>query len=207
MTIPPEIRDELADLFWSLSDGSFSPAGVERVEQLAQQYPEVQALYAQFMVMCGVLQWDHATLHAVNLNQECDSRDDECGTMNDELPASPPSVGVRLSADHSSFIIHHPSFLQGLLSNALFSYAIAAMILSTGVLASWIWKCPDAARPDLVANGSPITAPESDGAANEPIGLVTGAVNCQWADPKTAIVNGVLVPLGRKFGWPRGFLR
>lgn len=42
MTVPEEVQNELFDLFWSLGNGSFSSADIERVELLARQYPEVR---------------------------------------------------------------------------------------------------------------------------------------------------------------------
>ena len=41
-----------------MSVGSFSPADVERLEELAGQYPEARTFYAQYMAMCGLLQWE-----------------------------------------------------------------------------------------------------------------------------------------------------
>ncbi len=58
MTLPAEVRHELSDLLWSMSVGSFSPADVERLEELAGQYPEARTFYAQYMAMCGLLQWE-----------------------------------------------------------------------------------------------------------------------------------------------------
>ena len=42
MALPDETRRELTALFWSLQDGSFSPADVERLERLAEQHAEVR---------------------------------------------------------------------------------------------------------------------------------------------------------------------
>ncbi len=69
MTMPEHVRLELSGLLWSLGDGSFSPADVARIEELAVEYPEVHALYAQYMVICGMLQWERASHPSVSFGE------------------------------------------------------------------------------------------------------------------------------------------
>ena len=74
MTAPDETRHELFDLFWSLQDGSARAADVERFQQLAQESPEIRCSFAQFVAICGLMEWQRRA-----------TRNDECGMMNDEF--------------------------------------------------------------------------------------------------------------------------
>ena len=60
MTLPQPVQREVGELLWAFSDGSFSPADTARIEELVREYPEAGKLYARFMVICGVLQWEHS---------------------------------------------------------------------------------------------------------------------------------------------------
>ena len=199
MTAPQEVQNEVFDLFWSLGNGSFSLSDIERVELLARQYPEVRAWYGRFMVMCGVLQWDHATLHGGKLNRAGEGENHEGEMMNAGLPANTsPSLG-RPS---------QPSFLLldrlGSVGGVLLSYLCVAMVFAVGVVAARRWGQADDPR-QLVRDA--VVAPPRPVGASAPmiVGKITAMRDCRWitADP---VRVGDAVPDGRVFVMASGLL-
>ena len=167
MKLPDEIRRELCDLCWTLQDGSFSPADVERLERLAEQHPEVHALYAKFMVMCGALQWERKA--------------DEEGSGFRVLGSG--------DAVHPSSLIPHPSSIPPIIvdpsptlhspvGSFVFSHIAAAVILGIGLLIGLAWRIslpvPEEQKP-----GAPIIA--------SAVARITALADCKWSKQGSGI--------------------
>jgi hypothetical protein len=92
----------------------------------------------------------------------------------------------------------------------LFSYLLAAFIVGIGLLIGWEWQVSNS-RLDHQDAVQVAPQPAPAGLRPEPelvsVGRVTGMVDCQWADPKTATVNGARVALGQKYLLAAGLLQ
>jgi hypothetical protein len=60
--------------------------------------------------------------------------------------------------------------------------------------------------PEQVVKNSLPSTSSVPGAKAELVGQITGVVDCQWADPRTAVSDGDGVPLGQKFALASGYL-
>ena len=173
---------------------------MERVESLAEQYPEVRALYSRFIVMCGVLQWDHATLHGGEARpgrqgRKPRGRNDECRFAGKHV--------TRPRAAHSTFLFLL-QYRLGSVGGVLLSYFCVAMVFAVGVVASWRWGQADDPR-QLVRDA--VVAPPRPVGASVPmiVGKITAMRDCRWitADP---VRVGDAVPDGRVFVMASGLL-
>ena len=118
-----------------------------------------------------------------------------------------------------------PLSLAPVLGGAAFVYAVAALVLAAGAFAAWRWGA--VGRPAQVAKGAPgpranleqvglITGAvdcrwadrgTAAGAGPERIAVISGAVDCRWADADTAIEPGAAVLAGRRFALASGLLQ
>jgi hypothetical protein len=112
--------------------------------------------------------------------------------MNDE------STNVSTPIHHSSLTIHH----FGVPLSAALCYGLAILLLGAGVLAAWSWRLPDG--PPRVARDA-TAGPAAAGP--ERVGMISGAVDCRWADARTAIEPGAAVLAGRRFVLASGLLQ
>ena len=187
MKLPRSIRRELSDLLWSLNDGSFAPADVERLEQLAAQYPEVRRLYACFMAMCGILQWEHRDLDAEASAVATPSLPEPILPNNPSTTSFVAAPCLTLDSTHSA----QPAFVGG----ALFSYLTAALILATALAVAATWKLPShqpydyAVSPHqsvLPADGRPLPCVPKETI----VGQITGMVDCVLTNAEGRMMNG-----------------
>lgn len=78
-------------------------------------------------------------------NADGTTANDQCGTLNDELP-SQAGIVINLQAavpiDSSSLVIYHSDSSPSFFGGALFSYLMATLIVGMGLLAAWAWKLP-----------------------------------------------------------------
>ena len=117
---------------------------------------------------------------------------------NADLAADTPSANCSSPAvpQPSFFISGHYSHFLG---SAAISYGIAILLLSAGVLAAWTWGLPY--RVPNVANNAPAAA------GPERLAMISGAIDCRWADASTAIEPGAAVLAGRRFVLASGLLQ
>jgi hypothetical protein len=137
----------LFGLLSALSEGSCSPANVDRLQQLAAHHPEVHALYARFMMICSLLEWDGK---AASLGEDRSSS--QWWAVGEAKPEQRGNLRNQSPATTSPSTISYPlAFLQDLAGGALVTYAVAAMVLSVGLIAAWKWTMPAVRSPAAVA--------------------------------------------------------
>ena len=106
------------------------------------------------------------------------------------------SAGMVPSIHHSSFILHHLP---------LFSYAIAALLMATALVAARLWGPAGGLKP--TARHSPASAVQVTGdSAPAIVGRITGVKDCRWADPGAAAHDAEAVQRGRRYVLNGGLL-
>lgn len=177
-------RAELTELLTRLCDGDIDQADMDRLEALLIDDPASQDLYRRYMALDVELAWRAAGRPAPSQF---------------EPPVSVPFPTVVLPSA-STFGSSASSF-----SGFLFSYVMAAVIVSVGMLIGWMCQAP-LGQP--VANNVPhrATTPLRPVPEMVFVARVTGMVDCQWSDPKTEPFNGAYVPLGKKYALASGLM-
>ncbi len=209
MSLPHGWQNELQGLLDRLQDGGFTEQDRSRLNDLLHAGPEPQDFFITYLEIDSGLTWDGRLA----------SDGGQPSLGGDELPpdlsvdAPQRTDGLSSSTAPTGATEHFPDLcvavFQPFLGGVLLSYLIVAIFLGTGILAASRWNASDprqAGPRQQAANPAAPSAPSPDGLRGEPIALVTGAAACQWADPKTAIQRGLLVPLGWKFAISSGLL-
>ena len=198
MKASPEF-DVLADLVWALANDRLDRQGEARLQQLLDSEAANRRVYIELMDQFAALEWEKGERAAPN---------DECGTMNGELPADTAPKGAAAPTNHPSFILHH---------SLLFAYAVASLMLGIGLWTSWVWDTsgsravvrtvPQAivppAKVGVAGQGSDQDAGQEVGA----VAQVTAMADCRWADPRTAARDQEKFGPGRKFALTSGLLK
>jgi hypothetical protein len=103
----------------------------------------------------------------------------EGGAAFDGLPAAAAHPHGVLPLHPLSFFVHPLTTLPG---NVVFSYALCALLFGAGVVGALVWRSPKE-RP--FARESAERGPNLDAPRPGPVGRVTKAINCRWANPAT----------------------
>ncbi len=187
--------------------------GARRLGELVRNNPDARRHYVRFMHDSAKLcQWSSAW--------EKEKNNGECGTMTDELPGDAASAGIAPSLHHSSFIVHHLP---------LFSYAMAALLMATALVAARLWGPTGGPQPAAlrsVASAAQVTVDAAptivlyrDGyvtygnvaqvagdAAPAIVGRITGMQDCRWGNPGAKARETEAVPRGRRYVLNGGLL-
>ena len=153
----PTDQDELFELLGALCSGTITPAEHERLEVRLAADRSARQLYFDYIDMhLHLRQWQRAE----------GGKNDECGMMKDELPATAASDGIH----HSSFINHHSDFsplIPPIIIDTspapalgacdwLFSYGASAVIMGIALL-------PPGCGPCRSIKGGPPSRPRRHG--------------------------------------------
>ncbi len=185
-----EVRQELWELASLACCGALRPEDQARLESLLAGDAEARRFYGLYMLMHAELMWRFRGGAKEN---------DECGMM-DEAPIPPIIIDTGGPLQASPFTLH--SFV----GSPLFAYAAATVIMGVAILVLWAWKVSLHYELAASANSRGLTAPGEDTAREmEPVGRITGMVDCRWADPQaTPLVAAVA--LGRKYELASGLM-
>jgi hypothetical protein len=189
--LPDDIRRELSELFWSLCDGRFRPADIERLERFAARYPEVRAMYARFIVMCGFFQWEQLASPSAKASHD-GCRQDGCGVRIGQLQ----DVDQEFSSPLSSISV--PTYPPPSATGGVLSYLLASLIMFLGVLAVCLWTVPG--QIEVAVTTTPSLRQNTVPAVSEMlVAKITRTKQCQWAGPAGAATEGEAVRIGRQF--------
>jgi hypothetical protein len=175
----PDALPELAQLLGQLADEQLSPAGQARLQELLRDDPAARTYYLDYMELHARLQWKQL------------SEEGSGGTVQGPIIIDTGPT------------IHYPLFTtQSPLGGWLFSYAAATVIMCVAILGAWAYKV-SLSRAE-VAKVVPRPASQRAEPEAEPVGRITGKVECRWANPQDA--PPAAVPLGRRYELASGLL-
>lgn len=188
--------EELYSLFDDLCDARLSESDAARLDRLLRDDPDARREYFCYLDLHAGLGLIEAGKDGVHEVMSDESPCEACGVV--DLQAASPT-------GHSEFIIHHPAFASSFVGSVAFSYMIAVLLVSAGLAIAWAWKLPDLTQ--VATSPSPTHTEKGQPTPGMTfVGRITGLVNCEWADPETAVVGPVAVPLGRKYALASGLL-
>ena len=182
-----------SDNFWRLinsaCDGSLVDIQVQELATLLDADPTVRKVFIRHVQLRTDIQFLYRAEHA-------------CGGGLARVQATFPQATPSFSPI--------PSFLStayhgtiGFFSQELpFSLLIAAVLTGLGL---WIASLVYVSSPEKIAKNSLPTATIVD-PTMEVVGKITGMVDCNWADPQTATIDGANVLLGRKYALSSGLM-
>jgi hypothetical protein len=191
VSVDPAIRRELCDLLGQLRDGRIDPRGLARLDAIVTADPSARRLYLAYVELCASLHWAQ------------NSRNGECGMVNDE-PSETTALGSAAPAiHHSSFTVHHLSAL---------SYAMASLLLGAMIAAAWAWKLPRG--PSLPAAGPAtievVQTVDRAAGPRTPVGKITRTIGCRWTNmmitKETGAEDRLVVALGARYIVDAGLL-
>jgi hypothetical protein len=127
------------------------------------------------------------------------SDDDSSATDQNSFSTPLPTVIVQSLPSPLSPL---PSFV----GSAMFSYLVAAVIVSVGLTVAAAWKLSEPAN--FVDGRIPVVekhrqTPRQNG---DVVGRITGTLNCQWHGRSAESVNGAPVSLGQKYAISSGLM-
>ncbi len=187
-------REELLELIDALCDGVITPAQHGRLQQQLAAEPAARQLYFDYLdLRLQLRQW-----------QRTSAGERFLGIDALESAAAAPIV-IQAPPLHAPV-----SPIYSPIGSFAFSYLVAAVVVGLGLLIGWAFQVPNP-RVDRQETTKVSPPPASKNLQSEPemvvVGRVTGMVDCQWADPKTAAVLYAHVPLGHKYALVSGLLK
>jgi hypothetical protein len=221
----------LADLLARFLDGELSDADHASLAATLRDNPDAQQLYLDYCWTHALLrqelggriagfggQWPDASGQwPVVSGQGVESRESRVESYADlpELPnpRTPDSPIINLQISKSpnlqiSIPTPHAPRPSSLAAWA-FSYAVATLLVGIALLGAWFSTITHPDPNALLAN---IQRSKSSGAGEKEnpqlvfVGHVSGMVDCQFADDKTATVSGAAVALGRRYALKSGLM-
>ena len=186
-------QEELFGLFESLCDGVITPAEHGRLQQRLGADAAARQFYFDYLDL---------RLHLRQWQQTCAGERSLGIEAADAIPPGPivmqdPPLHAPVSAIYSP------------MGSFAFSYLVAALIVGVGLMIGWVYHVPNprADRGETAKVGPP-PAPQELSSPPEMVivGRVTGMIDCQWADAKTATTPSAPVFLGSKYDLVSGLL-
>ena len=173
--------------------GSAPPDETAKLQESLLADPANERQYLDFMVIVSGLHWNLSGRDSVNFVAG--------GPSAPAMSAPEPSL-----APPSLFLVRQTTAFTSLLGNAVLSYVAVALLLGDGILAvrAWDTGCEKSSPAAAVSAGEQQRSPPQP--ATIFVAKITGASNCRWTDPKTAVETGTYVPLGRTFALNSGWL-
>ncbi len=181
--------DDLCDLVDLLFDEQLDAAGTDRLSRMLAGNQEALRLYVSELTLRANLAWDWGMRGAGQGDwQPGMDAPPAAGARHDGEDAEGPAAwdGLPAAAAHPHGVLplHPLSFLvqplTALAGNVVFSYALCALLLGGGVVGALVWRSPKE-RP--LARESAERGPNIDAPRPGPVGRVTKAINCRWANP------------------------
>ncbi len=195
--------DEIHGLILAGERGDLTAAGVERLERLVREDPRARRLYAQYALETASLRVWAASPQSAPSVLLIDRANEEA------KPATAPTwiPGLRtLSTGWGGYLGDHPMLSGYLVATVLF---VVAGVIGLTVRVSLSLPATGA----VVENSRGLTAPGEPAAGKggpeetQPVGRITGLVDCQWADPEAARAGREpSVPLGRQYALSSGLM-
>ena len=215
--LPDSLLDEVNGLVFACLSGEAGPEDVEHLNELLFNSEPARRIYAHTIRDSLILrQWAAATeLHSGEMFDGGDSdaaflrlaivdadliatasSSNICG---DEPRNAAPVVVVPVL---SYFGTAYHGTIDFFSQELPFSLLIAAVLTGLGL---WIASLVYVSSPEKIAKNSLPTATIVD-PTMEVVGKITGMVDCNWADPQTATIDGANVLLGRKYALSSGLM-
>ena len=187
-------REELFELFESLCDGVITPAQHGRLQQRLGAEAAARQLYFDYLDL---------RLHLRQWQQTCIG--ERLPLHIDAADVLPAPIVIQPSPPLYAPILAFYSPMGGF----AFSYLVAAVIVALGLMIGWVYRVPNP-RPDHQKTAAAVPPPAPKILRLEPemivVGHVSGMVDCQWVDPRTAPAPYAHVLLGRKYAMTSGLL-
>jgi hypothetical protein len=193
-----DARNEQAELY-ELANAQFeiglTSERLARLEELVLKSAELRRRYIAYMQLHGLARWlgRRGAWPALSDAATLSTASPAAGSFaGDYGPEAAPAVVAPRS---SPFLIFGESHAP--VAGAYLSYAFAAFVFATGLLAAWAWRAPDhpstIAKTETRAESQPAGEHGQDGrgpaVSEEPpktVRLGTRQINCQWLHPATA---------------------
>jgi hypothetical protein len=203
-------RGELHDLLLAMEEGSLSPEGVARIDELVQGDAELLRCYLEHVRLVADLHFglgDDRVKTALSRVFTLDGQQQRPTARNRQPAIRPERDFVPLP----TIVIPNASGLSPTISSfngLLLSYLIAGIVVGIGLFAGWVCRMPD--YKELAGNSSrPSEKTEREAQPVEDmvfVGQITNMVDCRWADPRTEAFPRARVPLGRKYALASGLM-
>jgi hypothetical protein len=203
MSLEPSQHDELHDLLIAMEEGSLSPDGIARIDELVRADSQLLRQYLEYVRLASDLRFGQSGDLARSVLSRVLGLESEADWPGgrDRLSATEPA---RTSVPFPTIIIPTTPSLSPTLSSFsgfLFSYLIAAIVVGMGMLAGWVCHVPD--YQELLAQ-RPQPAPMAVETRREltSVGHITEMIDCRLAESRDSRVEafpGAPVPLGRKY--------
>ena len=201
MAEPFNHLEEVGRLAGLLLEGALGPADRRRLEEMLLADPAALEYYSDYVDVHCLLHWQHAQAESgeqvVDSGQGSETANQQ-STIHNPQSFVPPIILDLSPAPHTPFFN-----LNSPVGGFLFSYTTAALMLGLALLVGWTWKIH---YDRQLAEHSPPQGPGAEQPETPLVGRITGAVDCQWADPATEAFERDGVPLGRQYVLLSGFL-
>jgi hypothetical protein len=187
-------REELLDLVDALCDGAIAPAEHERLQRRLATDVAARRLYFDYLdLRLHLRQWQRASLG-------------ERAACKADVPGPIPPNPIVIQTSPST----HPPLAMpySQLGGLALSYVAATLIVGIGLLIGWAYQVslPQSSLQDA-ANLSPRSVVPAVPASEAVfVGQITGMVDCQWVDPRTAPVGFDKIVLGRQYALASGLM-
>jgi hypothetical protein len=204
--VSDELLDEMHRLVTASLNGTLSPAEEQRLEQLIEQDLDACDLYLNLVNEWSMmLTWAGHDRSAGTAVGEGTTRPMQQTPRGEERPSKDerrtgvPAFAFRGTETHLG--------VGQFSSGWPLAYLVATVIFGIGLV---IGALTHVSQPGQIGLDRPLPSDDaarlSDRLAADVVGRITGMIDCQWANPRTAAVDGASVPLGRKYVLDSGSL-
>jgi hypothetical protein len=199
----PFPANEFFGLMYDLVEDRLTPDKAARLEELLLADPANRQRYVDFMLIVSGL---HRTREEEDSGFKVHGSNaaDRQSEIHDSQTAIPPIIVDCSPTVHGS--LSASLFTPG---GFLFSYLAAGLLVGVGLLIGWTWRISHYEyHYQRIADVAPRQVPSPGEPATQSrfVGRITGVVDCRWANPATAAVDGEHVPLGRGYSLASGFM-
>jgi hypothetical protein len=225
--------EELADLVWALANDRLDADGAARLGELLEQDADNRRVYIELIDQFATLEWEKsvsgqqpgtsgqggargagrgtwesgATVEGGEWRVENAAEYAEC--PHSRIP-DVPAFDLQISKSPNLQIPTRHSPLATLNSAWAFSYSVATVFLAVMLLGAWSYTITHPAADALTMKNSQRATPsarvEKAPAQFTFVGIVSGMVDCQWADESTVTYPGAAVALNRRYALKSGLM-
>lgn len=177
--------------------GDLSDEMVVRLDQLLRTDPEARQQYVDYLL-------DSYHLHSLAMHAFAGEANDELEAT-EELEGTVPFLLTRESGQSLPSGVW-PSTVGFFSQGMPLAYLLAAVICGIGFLVGSLVHVSTPVQVVREAVSSPSSPGQRSSVGMQFVGRITGMVDCRWADPDTAAIGCVAVPLGRKYSLASGLM-
>ena len=209
----PAAEEELLQLVAALCCGTITQPEHERLQARLAADPNARQLYFKYINLhLQLRQWRRAAAKSKRESGPCSVGSgqwvDEGSGFRDQVFSAP---AIPAAHPPVSPLLFPLSLLRCVSSCAMLSYTIAALILGAGLVGVRAWdNGSERSSREAAVRPQSVSSANQQGSALQPlmviVGKITGAGNCRWTDPKTALEKGADVTLGRTLALKSGQL-